>query len=96
MTNSSDFLESGEIARLIPVIADSRREQRVTSVFLAALSAVPGFAQPLLSAIGVRLGKRSVIDTYTEVVLKGHKNGKDRPDGLIVVSSGNSTWCLCS
>ena len=69
MTSLPDFLESGEIARLIPVIADSRREQRVASVFLATLSAVPEFAQPLLTSVGVRLGKRSVIDTFTEVVI---------------------------
>ena len=92
MSSLPEFLESGEIARLIPVIADSRREQRVTSVFLATLSAVPDFAQPLLSSVGVRLGKRSVIDTYTEVVLEGHKEGKDRPDGLIIVSSGKKPW----
>lgn len=92
MTSLPDFLESGEIARLIPVIADSRREQRVVAVFLATLSAVPDFAEPLLSNVGVRLGKRSVIDTYTEVVLKGQANAKYRPDGLIVVSSGNKSW----
>lgn len=88
MSSLPEFLESGEIARLIPVIADSRREQRVASVFLAGLSAVPAFAEPLLSSIGVRLGKRSMIDTYTEVVIRGHKDAKDRPDGLIIVSSG--------
>lgn len=92
MTVSTDFLESGEIARLIPVIADSRREQRVASVFLATLSAVPDLAQPLLSGLGVRVGKRSVIDTYTEVVLKTRNDVKDRPDGLIVVSSGSKSW----
>jgi hypothetical protein len=92
MTTMPQYLDSGEIARLIPVIADSRREQRVASVFLATLSAVPDFAQPLLSAVGVRLGKRSIIDTFTEVVLAGHKEAKDRPDGLIVVSSGKKSW----
>lgn len=92
MNSTPDFLDSGEIARLIPVIADSRREQRVASVFLATLSAVPDFAQPLLSAIGVRLGKRSVVDTYTEVVFKGQKDSKDRPDGLIIVSAGSKSW----
>jgi hypothetical protein len=92
MTSLPDFLESGEIARLIPVIADSRREQRVASVFLATLSAVPDFAESLLSSVGVRLGKRSVIDTFTEVVIGGHKESKDRPDGLIVASTGKKSW----
>jgi hypothetical protein len=88
----SEIIESGEVARLIPVIADSRREQRVASVFLATLSAVPDFAQVMLSSLGVRLGKRAFIDTYTEVVLKGHKEVKDRPDGLIIVASGRGAW----
>ena len=92
MSSTGDILESGEVARLIPVIADSRREQRVSSVFLATISAVPGFAQVILSSIGVRLAKRATIDTFTEVVLKGHKDAKDRPDGLIVVSSGKRSW----
>ncbi len=92
MTSLPEFLESGEIARLIPVIADSRREQRVASVFLATLSAVPDFAQPLLSSVGVRLGKRSVIDTFTEVVIKDQNDAKDRPDGLIIVTTGKKTW----
>lgn len=92
MSSITDVIESGEVARLIPVIADSRREQRVASVFLATLSAVPDFAQVLLPQLGVRLGKRSVIDTYTEVVLKGHRETKDRPDGMIVVSSGKNSW----
>ena len=92
MTSLPDFLESGEIARLIPVIADSRREQRVASVFLATLSAVPDFAQPLLSSVGFRLGKRSVIDTFTEVVIKDQNDAKDRPDGLIIVTTGKKPW----
>ena len=41
---------------------------------------------------GVRLGKRSFIDTYTEVVLTVPKDTKERPDGLIVVSAGNKSW----
>ena len=88
----SDLVECGEVARLIPVIADSRREQRVASVFLATLSAVPDFAQTMLSSLGVRLGKRATVDTYTEVVLKGQKDTKNRPDGLIVISSGKGSW----
>ena len=92
MNASPEFLESGEVARLIPVIADSRREQRVASVFLATLAAVPDLAQQLLSTAGIRLGKRSVIDTYTEVVLKEHSEAKDRPDGLIVITAGKNSW----
>jgi hypothetical protein len=92
MSDISEILSSGEIARLIPVIADSRKEQRVTSVFLATLSAVPRLSQALFETIGERLSKRSVVETYTEVVLKGDENGNDRPDGLFRVTRGGKTW----
>lgn len=93
MSGLPELLVSGEIARLIPVIADSRKEQRVASVFLATLSAVPDLAQSILSSVGFRPGKRSTIDTYTEVVLDADKKAaRDRPDGLIVVTSGKKTW----
>lgn len=87
------FVNSGEVARLIPVIADSRKEQRVVSVFLATLVAVPDFAQSILSSIGQRIGNRTQIDSFTEVVLENQKNGaKDRPDGLLAVDFGRKTW----
>ncbi len=92
MSRLPEILISGEIARLIPVIADSRKEQRVTSVFLATLSAVPSFAQSLFATIGQRMGRRSVIDTYTETVLRGDEKGRDRPDGLVIITSGSKTW----
>lgn len=92
MSSNPEILISGEIARLIPVIADSRKEQRVASVFLATISAVPSFSQALMSTLGQRLGQRSVIDTFTEVVLKVDKEAKDRPDGLLQVSTGTKNW----
>lgn len=51
------FLESGEQARLIPVAADSGKEVRAASILMAALSAVPPFAQVMLGPLGQRLGK---------------------------------------
>ncbi len=91
MVDLPEYLQSGEVARLIPVIADSRKEQRVTSVFLATISAVPQYAQALLATVGQRLGKRSTINTFTEVVFKD-QTSKDRPDGLALVSTGRKTW----
>ena len=87
-----DYLESGEVARLIPVIADSRREQKVASVFLATFPAVPHLAQSLFSSLGIRLGKRALIDTYTEVIFRGQKEVKGRPDGLVVITTGKNQW----
>ncbi len=84
-----DYLIKGDIARLIPVIADTRNEQRAVSVLLAVMAAVPEFSRAILGSLGHRLSQRSIVNTYTEVVFKGEKNApKDQPDGLIVVNSG--------
>jgi hypothetical protein len=39
------FLARAEIARLIPTVADSKKEERVTSCLLASFMAVPDFAR---------------------------------------------------
>ena len=86
---------SGEVARLIPVIADTRKEQRVASVFLATLAAVPDYAKTLLLSVGHRTGPRSIVSTYTEVSFSSShaQPGKsDRPDGLIHVQKGKKEW----
>ena len=93
MADIPEILKSGEIARLIPVVADSRKEQRVASVFLATLSAVPDLAEALLGSVGQRVGRRTTINSFTEVVFKDKPQDlKDRPDGLLIVDRGRSTW----
>ena len=88
-----DYLVQGEPARLIPVISDNRREQRAASVLLAVFSMVPDFANAVLTGIGHRIGKRAIINTFTEVVLAKDEEGKkDRPDGLIEIHSGKRVW----
>lgn len=88
-----DYVKRGEAARLIPVISDNRKEQRAASVLLAIFSMVPDFANAVLSNMGHRVGKRSVINTFTEVVLdKGEAPEKDRPDGLIEIHKGKRVW----
>lgn len=88
-----EFLKSGEPARLIPVVADTSKENRVASVSLSMITQVPALASALFSSIGQRIGKRTTIATYTEVVLPnaGEKTS-DRPDGLIVLTSGKQSW----
>jgi len=88
------YLKSGEIARLFPVITETRKEQKGSSIFLAVISAVPPFAGRLLSQVGQRLGTRSSVSTYTEVVFKDESQwgNADRPDGLIEVSTGKRKW----
>jgi len=87
-------LMSGEMARLFPAISESNKEQRASSIFLAVLAAVPSFARSILVPLGARIGTKTTISTYTEVVFKGKgtENGRDRPDGLIHLKTGNKDW----
>lgn len=89
MSDLPEFIESGEKARLFPVLSDSSKEGRATSILLACMFQVPEFAQALLADLGVRTGPRTRIETYREVCLKGSKL---RPDGMIVVTTGKRTW----
>jgi len=98
MTKLPEFVECGELARLIPVAADSNREQRTASVVLAAMRGVFEFRQAMLRSLGVRVGSRSVLHAWTEVGFKcapkekGKKSKKDRPDGLLVLNTGKKHW----
>ena len=89
-----NYLKSGDVARLFPVISETGKEQRAASIFLSVLSAVPPFANAFLSQISQRIGPRSAINTFTEVVFNDEKNigGIDRPDGLIEITSGKRQW----
>ncbi len=89
-----DMLESGELARLIPVVPDSQKEQRVVAVVLATFRVVPEFALALLGEVGAPSGKTAKIECYTEVVFRKTKEDKKRlrPDGLIVVTLGKRVW----
>ena len=80
-----DFLTGGEPARLIPITADSAREQKSVSVILAGLRSVLELRQSLLKSLGVRVGISANLEAWIEPVFlnedkKAVKN-KDRPDG---------------
>ena len=86
-------MTSGQIARLIPSISDSRKEEKATSIVLAAFMAVPEFASKVLSNIDVSVSQRTKIECFTEVVFsKIAQEGDKRPDGLIVVKLGSRIW----
>ena len=87
-------LKSGEVARLFPVIAETGKEQRASSILLSVISAVPQFAHSLLNQLGQRIGTRTSVDTFTEIVFKSDTNSskKDRPDGLIQIKVGKRVW----
>ena len=86
-------LKGGEAARLFPVLAETSREGRALSVFLACLASVDDLAGTLLATLGQRVGVRTRVRCYTEVVLENAPDGvTGRPDGLMVVETGRRTW----
>ncbi|SHF04385.1 hypothetical protein SAMN05444273_103524 [Litoreibacter ascidiaceicola] len=88
-----DYLKQGEIARLFPVLATTSKEGRTTSIVLSCLSRVQEFGNEMLTSVGVKIGKRSQIECYTEIVFQAEKiKPNDRPDGLIVVKNGSREW----
>lgn len=90
-----DMLAQGRsegTARLFPVVAETNKENRITSVFLALLPKIPDLASSLLRSSGVRVSKRTKIECYTEVVLKNDPEKNGRPDGLIIVDNGKARW----
>lgn len=87
-------LTSGQLASLIPSISDSKKEEKATSIVLASFMAVPEFADRVLKAVGASVSKRSKVKCYTEVVFKDSPVEADRrPDGLIIIETGNKVWC---
>ena len=92
MSNQADFLAHGDEVRLFPVVSDSSREQRIISIFLGVLTQVPALAGEILGTVGVRVGKRTHIQAFTEVELNTEIDSPCRPDGLIIVTTGRSQW----
>jgi hypothetical protein len=88
-----DYLVQGESARLFPVLATTSKEGRTTSIVLACISMIEEFGSELMNVVGKRVGKRTKIETYTEIIFKNEKTQvKDRPDGLIVLRNGSNEW----
>ena len=85
-------------ARFIPCGSLNKGEERLTSIVLAIMAAVPEFAAILLKSLGQSVSKRSKLNCFVELTL--HKDYKDktaaeRPDGLIVHTNAKNHWvCL--
>ncbi len=93
MSGLPDILQRGERARLFPVLADTSKEGRTLSILLSCIESIHELGQNLLSDLGIRVGTRTKIESYTEVVLSKGSNEKSlRPDGLIIVKSGSKCW----
>jgi len=87
-----EYLKQGEPARLFPVLSNTSKEGRTTSIVLACISKIDEFSNELLSSIGQKVGKTSKIETYTEVVFNKELEDRSRPDGLIVLKVGKRSW----
>ncbi|SCZ67696.1 hypothetical protein [Thiohalomonas denitrificans] len=91
-TDITDNILSGSKARLVPVVADSKKEERATSVLLSTFMLVPQLAEAVLTDAGAKIGVRSDIKCYTEIVFKNKDQNRARPDGLIVITRGSNRW----
>lgn len=92
MNTLDDILENASRARLIPTVADSKKEERLVSILLATLSATHPFAEQVLNC-AVRVRKTSKLSTYTEVEFPASdKHGKERPDGILILSTRKDRW----
>ncbi|MFC1684705.1 hypothetical protein ACFL0R_04430, partial [Pseudomonadota bacterium] len=88
----TSHIRSGSKARLIPVVADSKKEERATSVLLSTFMLVPQFAESILTEVGAKVGQRSEIVCYTEISFDDKELNNLRPDGLIVITRGTQSW----
>ena len=88
MTNLPDFLKQGETARLFPVLADTSKEGRATSILLSCIAKIDEFAATQIKTLGHKAGKRTQVECFTEVVFSETSQKNKRPDGLIVISTG--------
>ena len=82
-------------ARLIPVAGirgQQEQEIRAASCLLAVMGSVDEFGKALLKEVGAPAGR---ISTFTEVPLENAQGKKLRPDGVIAVERGKTSWkCL--
>ena len=92
MTDRPDFIVSGDEARLFPILAETSKEKRVASIFLAVMTQIPALAEEVLSTVGIRVGKRTRVRAFTEVVLTEKIEDGCRPDGLLIIDTGRTRW----
>jgi len=85
-------LASGQPARLIPTVVESKKEERATSVLLSLFTVVPEYAKAVLTDAGAKISNYSKIHCLTEVTFKSDTAKKLRPDGLIIIQRGKNSW----
>lgn len=86
--------EEWTAARLIPasgISSQKEAETRAASAVLAVIGVVRDLSDALLSPYGASKAKKAQVGTFTEVPFTV-KDKKVRPDGLVRVTSGKSSW----
>lgn len=81
-------------ARLIPtsgIGSEKEAEQRATSALLAIFTVVRDLSIELFSPLGASRAQKATVEAWTEVQF-GHNGKRIRPDGMLRVSYGKSTW----
>lgn len=84
-----------QVARLIPtsgISNDTEAEVRATSALLAVLSIVRDFSHALLGPLGASTAKKATVESFIEIAFKLDDGTTVRPDGLVRVSYGKSTY----
>lgn len=94
MSKLPECIERAERARLFPILAETSKEGRTLSIFLATLGAVRELRTNLLGQIGQKVGSTAKLRTYTEVEFKCEKGQPNygRPDGLLVLDTWGRRW----
>lgn len=92
MTDLPDLITRGSEARLFPVLAETSKEKRVASIFLAVLTQIPELSAQVFSSVGQSVGKQARVRAFTEVVLKKPISEGCRPDGLLLIEKGKRRW----
>lgn len=87
-----EYLKQGEPARLFPVLSNTSKEGRTTSIILACIAKIDEFGAELLGSLGQKVGKTAKVEAFTEVVFRNQKDTKSRPDGLIAMRVGKREW----
>lgn len=78
---------------MFPVLSTTSKEGRTISVLLACLARIDELAKSLLESTGQRVGPRSRLECFTEIVpAKNSNDTRDRPDGLIILRVGKREW----
>ena len=92
MTDLPDFLKQGEAARLFPVLSTTSKEGRATSILLSCMDKVDEFAAELLKNLGLKPGKRTVVQSYTEVVFQDTSQIQLMPNFGISLTKDPYKW----